>query len=109
MTREDAFIVAGRFPDEWEFLPVRNVGFFVVRENEIHCWRKPEAKGQWITRADIEGVTSPLLTKYGHVITTVRKENNSGHRFVRRLGFRPDGETGDRIRYRAERMNHARL
>jgi len=109
MTREEAFAVAGEFSDEWEFLPVRDVGFFVVRENEIHCWRKNDAKGHWINRSDIEGVTAPLLAKYGHVVTTVRKENTHGHRFVQRLGFRPIGGTGDCIQYRAERMNHARL
>lgn len=109
MTREEAITVAGALPDDWEFIPVRDVGFFVVKENEIHCWRKSEAEGRWITRSDIEQVTAPLLAKYGHVVTSVRKQNIYGHRFVQRLGFRPDGESSGCVRYRAERMKHARL
>lgn len=100
-------------PEGWSEHPVyrggEQVGFFCVLLNEIHCYRLESAKGHWLTRQDLERLTTPLFIQYGHIVTKVRKANTAGHRFVTRLGFVATTDEGDNIHYRAERLNHARL
>ena len=100
-------------PDGWAEHPVmrggKQVGFFCVQANEIHCFRLDSAKGHWLTRQDLEQLTAPIFKEYGHLITKVRKANTTGHRFVTRLGFAPTADDGINIHYRAERLHHARL
>lgn len=109
MTRHEATLIAGPIPDGWDFVPVRDVGFFTVKGSEIHCWRRPEASGRWLTRQDVERITRPLIARFGRVTTKVRKGNTAGHAFVHRLGFSKIGEADGCITYTAERMKHARL
>lgn len=102
-----------QIPEGWAEHPVyrggEQVGFFCVRGNEIHCYRLESAQGRWLTRQDLERLTTPIFKEYGHLITKVRKANMAGHRFVTRLGFKPTADDGTNIHYRAERLNHARL
>lgn len=101
------------FPTGWEFLEVRRAGqlagFFCFKGNEIHAYRHPEFSGKWLTRQDIERVAGPLIERFGCVVTSVRRDNHEGHRFVTRLGFQRTHEAGGLTHYRTERLNHARL
>lgn len=103
---------AAALADGWEVREIYRAGvlagFFVVRDNEVHAWRNPEFSGRWLTRQDVERITAPLLAAHGHVVTSVRIRNRTGHRFVRRLGFVCVGRTVSLALYRAERLNHAR-
>lgn len=108
LTKATAEKLAGQIPEGWQFHPVRSSGFFVVKGCEVHCWRLEEKRGRWITRQDIERITRPLIAQYGGVTTSVRLENDEGHAFVQRLGFRMTGSDDRAVYYRAERLNHAR-
>lgn len=100
-------------PPEWSVQWVKRYGrpvaFWAVKGNEIHCCRDPLYSGFWLTRQDIERLIVPLLERYGHLTTTVRSENQTGHAFVQRLGFVKKHEKDGLTHYRAERINHARL
>ena len=100
-------------PDVWHVVPVLRgkefAGFFIVRDNEIHAYRVDEYKGNWLTRQDVERLTKPLFERFGHIVTTVRKDNLQGHRFVQRLGFHATREDDKLVYYKAERLRHARL
>ncbi len=101
-----------RLSDDWQIVPVYReelAGFFITKGPEIHAWRLPEYGGRWLTHQDIERLTRPLFHLYGHVTTSVRVENLGGHRFVRRLGFKPTGQDERLVYYKAERLKHARL
>jgi len=101
------------FPDGWTFAEVKRagqmVGFFCVKDNEIHAFRLPSHAGHWLTRQDIEAITTPLLARYGSVKTAVRSINQQGQRFVHRLGFERIDEVDGLIYYQTERLRHARL
>lgn len=101
-----------KLPDGWAEYPIhrgeQKVGFFFVKNNEIHCFRLDSAKGNWLTRQDLERLTAPIFRQYGHLTTKVKKTNFQGQRFVTRLGFYVASEDDDTINYRAERLNHAR-
>lgn len=84
-------------------------GAFAVRDNEIHCERHPAFTGRWATRQDFERVAGPLLRQYGFVRTKVRESNETGHRFVTRLGFIETSRSNGLRHYEAKRINHARL
>ena len=100
-------------PDGWTEHPIyrsgQQVAFFCVKDNEIHCYRLESARGNWLTRQDLERLTAPIFTQSGHLLTKVRKANPVGHRFVPRLGFHATHDDDTNIHYRAERLNHARL
>lgn len=115
MTAQQAALLLGwaAFPAGWTFTEVKRhgamVGFFCVKDNEIHAFRLPSHAGRWLTRQDIEAITRPLIETYGHVKTMVRSENSQGQRFVERLGFVRTHEANDLIYYQTERLRHARL
>lgn len=99
--------------DEWSVVPVYRdealAGFFITKGPEIHAWRMHDFQGRWLTHQDIERLTRPLFHLYGHVTTSVRVENLTGHRFVKRLGFKPMKQDERLVYYKAERLKHARL
>jgi len=112
VTKEEAEAFLGfRISDEWSFVEVLRhdilAGFVMVSGNEIHCWRKPEHKGLWLTKHNIRNIIKPLIERYGCVVTKVRNENNTGHRFVTRLGFEKVSKDDYCTYYRIERLNHA--
>ena len=98
---------------DWEhhFIKRRGVpvGCVFIQGNEIHCWREPSTKGCWLIRSDITGVIGQLIAKYGHVVTKVTKSNETGHKFVTRIGFYATGEDSTSIYYQIESLKHARL
>jgi hypothetical protein len=102
-----------RLPDGWIEHPIyrsgQKVAFFLVKENEIHCLRLNDVKGKWLTHQALKQLTRPIFKQYGHLITKVRQDNHTGHRFVTRLGFAETSRDETNIYYRAERLNHARL
>lgn len=114
MTQEEAEALLGfRLPGPWQITEVRRsggrAGFFCVQGNEIHAWRADDVAGRWLTRQDLERLTAPLFRRYGYIRTKVRTTNETGHRFVSRLGFAPIGEAHGLTYYEAQRINHARL
>lgn len=58
---------------------------------------------------DIARLLGPILKQYGHLITKVRQNNHTGHKFVTRMGFSETNRDDANIYYKAERLNHARL
>jgi len=82
-------------------------GFALIKDNEIHCWRHPEFDGIWLTKHTIQKVIQPLIDNYGCVVTKVRNVNNTGHKFVTRLGFKKVSENDYYTDYRIERLTHA--
>ena len=82
-------------------------GIVLIRGNEIHCWRKPEYTGIWLTKHTIRNIIQPLINEYGSVSTKVTKSNNTGHTFVTRLGFEKVLEDENCTYYRIERLKHA--
>jgi hypothetical protein len=100
-------------PPGWDVTPIYRdghlAGFFCTQGNEIHAYRSDDFKGRWLTHQDIERLTKPLFERYGFVQTRVRTSNDTGHKFVQRLGFTKTGEDGGLTLYRAERLNHARF
>lgn len=114
MTKEEAETLLGfQITDGWIFHEVRRfgklAGFIMQKDAEVHCYRCPEYAGRWGTRQTIESILKPVIDKYGHATTMVRKDNLQGHRFVQRLGFHATSETDKIVTYKAERLNHARL
>lgn len=113
VTAQEAAAMIGEpgFPGGWEFTEVKRngeiAGFFCVKGNEIHAYRKPAYSGRWLTRIAIEQITKPLIERFGFVTTSVRNDNREGHEFVRRLGFQQTHVDGLTY-YKAERLKHAR-
>jgi len=109
MTREEAQLAAGYIiPPEWAYVPVGDAAFFIVKGNEIHCWRDERIAGRWITRRDIDAVTAPLLKEFGYVFTSVENGNEVGQRFVERLGFTKSQVSPTHCFYVSRRMAHLR-
>lgn len=48
-----------------------------------------------------------LIDKYGYALTSVRRSNERGQRFVTRIGFQQTGADERHIYYRIERLAHA--
>lgn len=112
MTHEEACSLLGfEIEKDWSFVEVERkgllAGFVIIKNNEIHCWRKPEYTGIWLTKHTIKNIIQPLIDKFGFVCTKVRKSNNTGHVFVTRLGFEKVSEDENCTYYRIERLNHA--
>jgi hypothetical protein len=109
MTREEAQKASGYIiPGEWGYVPVGSSAFFIVKGNEIHCWRDPSVAGRWISRSDIHNVTAPLLQKFGCVFTSVENDNIQGQRFVRRLGFVESFRSPSHVFYVSTHMAHCK-
>ena len=99
-------------PQGWTEHPIyqggQQVAFFCTKDAEIHCYRLEEFAGRWYPREEIERITWPIFAEFGCVLTSVRRANVQGHRFVKRLGFYPVAEDDKTIYYRAERLTHAK-
>jgi len=107
MTREEAQLRSGyQIPAAWDYVPVGQNAYFIVKGNEIHCWRDPASQGRWIKRSDIDRVTAPLLREYGYVFTSVEQGNDEGHAFVKRLGFTESFRSPSHAFYVCRRMAH---
>jgi len=115
MTPELAAEMMGmrNFPEGWSFEEIRRngqlAGWVSIKGAEVHCFRVDDFAGKWLTRQDVARILGPVMKKYGHVLTKVRRQNLCGHEFVKRLGFVPATDDGAHIHYRAERLKHARL
>lgn len=112
MDKKEAHSLLGfKVGEEWSFVEVKRkgelAGFVMVADNEIHCWRKPEYQGTWLTKHTIQQIIQPLIEEHGSVITKVRNENTTGHKFVTRLGFEKVLKDDYCTHYRIERLNHA--
>lgn len=101
------------FPEDWEVIDLyikdQYAGFWAVKGSEIHCWRNPEFKGRWLTRQKIETMAKVLLDQHGKITTKVRLDNDVGHTFITRLGFKEVFRDEQCVYYETERLNHARL
>lgn len=97
-------------PRDWIYKAVvRNgviAGFFCHKGNEIHCFRKPEFTGYWITRHDLDELTKPLFEQFGRIRTKCPESNEIGQKFVKRLGFKQSGRLPGFILYETKRLNH---
>lgn len=88
--------------DDWAFVDIRG-GVVMIRGNEIHAAAPVDRRGAWITRRDLRHLFSVLISEYGFVRTKVLPDNETGKRFVTRLGF---VECGDW--YELRELKHAR-
>lgn len=114
MTAQQAaqFLGWPSFPDGWEFIEITRAGqlsgFVMVQGCEIHAYRLPEFAGRWFFKADLNRVRDALIKTHGHASTKVRIENATGHRFVKRIGFKETHTDETVVHYRLERLNHAK-
>lgn len=114
MTQEEAEQLCGmKFAPGWAFHPIKRsgqvAGFVMTLGAEIHVFRLPEYAGRWFTRQDVEKTIGQVIAQHGKATTKVRQDNQTGHRFVQRIGFVPVKDDGSVIHYECERLNHARL
>lgn len=111
MNRDQAESLLG-FPldDGWTLHEVRRgklAGFVLQKGSEVHAWRMPQFTGRWFTRGDVRRILLPILAEFGVLTTKVRQGNETGYRFVTRLGFVPVGSEGGNVLYEARSLNHA--
>lgn len=114
MTQDEAEKLTGlQFTPGWVFHEIKRggvlAGFVMQSGPEVHVFRLPEFTGRWFTRQDVENTIGKVIAEHGKATTKVRKQNLTGHRFVRRVGFVPVADDGSVIHYECERLKHARL
>jgi hypothetical protein len=80
---------------DWTTYPVvvdgELVGAVVMRGPEIHACITPAGFTKWYTEEVRLATLDRILKEYGHAITAVTTE--AGAKFVRRLGFKQQGDT----------------
>jgi ribosomal protein S18 acetylase RimI-like enzyme len=113
MTQDEAEALCGlRFGPGWTFYEVRRAGklagFVMERDGEMHAWRSPAFTGRWLTRADVQTLLGGVINRYGCATTRVPASNETGQRFVERLGFERMGEHAGVVTYKAVRLQHAK-
>lgn len=93
----------------WDCLPLVErgevIGGVIVKLNELHIGygKRPKASS---LRKHIKDILNRIIRKYGHAVTTVRKDNPSGLKFCGRLGFYQYGELGNQLLLRCDRSNY---
>lgn len=68
------------------FLDGLDVGAILVIGPEIHACIKPAGFGRWFNKR-AKAILTEVIARHGHATTTVTAGNETGHRFVTRLGF----------------------
>ena len=112
MTHQEVCSLLGFEIDKgWLIVEVKRenalAGIILIKDNEIHCWRKPEFNGIWLTKHTLKNIIQPLIDKFGFAVTKVTKSNNTGHKFVTRIGFTKVLENENCTYYKIERLKHA--
>lgn len=74
-------------------------GAILHKGPDIHACIKPEGFRLWVRKAHF-GLLQGIIDRYGYAQTSVRKGNEVGDRFVRRLGFEPIAEIAGNVIYR---------
>lgn len=74
----------------------------MTRGAEVHCAAPPDRRGRWLSRTAIRAVLGGILQRYGHALTSVVKDNDAGHSFVQRLGFRQHWFDDTNVYYRLD-------
>ena len=95
--------------DGWKVAPIERDGEMVatilMRGDEIHCATKEP--GKWLSRKVLRESIGAILEQHGRCVTAVMADNDAGHAFVQRLGFkRMSG--GEIVRYELKEMTHVR-
>ena len=113
MTQDDAELLTGyKFTPGWEFIDIKRngelSGFVMKQGNELHVFRVPKYSGRWFYRNDLENIFNPVLREFGEVVTKVRKSNEGGMKFCKRIGFEVVGSDENVINMRLTRIQHAR-
>jgi GNAT superfamily N-acetyltransferase len=80
---EEEFIKA---VESWDVYPVTG-GAVLINGEQIHACVLPDAHGRWLSRRVLKETIGAVLRKHGRAVTSVRLGNESGERFVARLGF----------------------
>lgn len=92
----------------WDVVPLdmngETVGAVLIKANEIHVGYEKLPRAS--IRSHIRKTINALITKFGHVVTKVSKENERGLVFCWRLGFSITGEEVDTYVMRCERTNY---
>lgn len=95
---------------EWDLHPLIHhgeiTGAVMVKGTEIHVALDQNCRGRYWPRRDLRQLLGGLIQQHGYAITAVMDGNETGHAFVRRLGFEPSGTAPGRIVYRIERLRH---
>lgn len=82
------------------------IGALLTKGNEIHV-AFDEKVSHGTIRRHIRDSLGKMIEKYGHAVTSVRKQNEKGLRFCERLGFVKTGEKNGAIQMRCDRCNYA--
>jgi hypothetical protein len=89
----------------WEMIACKGA-VIVRRDNEIHCGAMPSAHGTWLTRRVLRDHVKSVVERYGKATTSVLKDNDKGHEFVRRIGFRETSRDASKVYYEMTEMRH---
>lgn len=81
------------------------IGAVMLREREIHMAVKPGSTKHWVRRSMIRDFIAKRIEQYGHLVSSVSKQNAVAIRAVERLGFYRTGEDGQFITYRIDNAN----
>lgn len=82
--------------ENWIACPVhingKLVGAVLMDGPVIHACINPEGFGRWLTKRVLKDTLCRILREHGHAVTHVQDGNAEGEYFVRRLGFRKEGD-----------------
>lgn len=94
---------------DWTIEPVKYdgqiIGAILFKDNEIHMAVKPDASKHWVRRSMFRDFIASRIEQYGHLVSSVSKNNSVAIRAVERLGFYRTGEDGQFITYRIDNAN----
>jgi hypothetical protein len=91
---------------EWEVFPVKVddqiVGAILQKENDMHVSIIPEGRHKWFGK-EAQQLIDDTIEQYGSAKTSVADSNEAGHRFVKKLGFKPINHENDVTFYMKDR------
>jgi GNAT superfamily N-acetyltransferase len=91
---------------EWEVFPVKVddqiVGAILRKENDMHVSIIPEGRHKWFGK-EAQQLIDDTIEQYGSAKTSVADSNEAGHRFVKKLGFKPINHENDVTFYMKDR------
>lgn len=94
---------------DWEIFPAVLAGEVcgaVFRQGpELHVAVLDHARKRWASPRLWREVIDGTLDKYGYAVTSVAANNDTGQRFVSRIGFKETGRNGPFVIYRLERTH----
>ena len=93
---------------DWELVELMQddnlFGVVMIKGNELHVSFKGVPKSS--IRRHINATMGEVMKKYGHVVTTVAKDNIKGLNFCKRFGYFITGEDSSKIYMRCDRSKY---